>query len=58
MAKTATAKKTARKPRLHQFLAWLTDGTSMVVEGTHPMDAYDRQPVEVKIKIREVVDLV
>lgn len=58
MAKTVTAKKTVRKPRLHKFLAWLTDGTSVVVEGTHPMDAYDRQSVDLKIQIREIVDYI
>jgi hypothetical protein len=62
MKQTATARVTssARLPRkrLRWFRAWLHNGTEERVQGLDPLDALDRLPVEDRMKVREVVELV
>lgn len=62
-ASTARATSTAsvqRLPRKRQrwFCAWLHDGSETRVKGLDPLDALDRLPVEDRMQVREVVEIV
>jgi hypothetical protein len=63
MKTAATRRETSsvsRLPRKRQrwFCAWLYDGTETRVKGLDPLDALDRLPVEDRMKVREVVEIV
>jgi hypothetical protein len=63
MKSRSTARATSsvsRLPRKRQrwFRAWLHDGSEMPVKGLDPLDALDRLPVDERMKVREVVEIV
>jgi hypothetical protein len=54
---TSTVQGLPRK-RQRWFRAWLHDGSETRVKGLNPLDALDRLPVEDRMQVREVVELV